>query len=385
MTTKLRAASFQDGAVTNAKIAADAITNAKIADDAITNAKIDSTVNLGRRNLLINGNFQCWQRNTNVTGLGTDSGYFTADRWRINLGGTSAGRFTMSRTAGDPDGFNYGLVINCTTADTSIAADEQLRLNYRIEGQDLQQLEKGTSTAKAVTISFYAKVDGSATNFVVELQDNNNTRTISKMFTFTNTWTRYYWTVPGDTTGALNQDNSMSMTLNFWLNAGANHTSGTLNTSWNARTNANVAAGIHSLFASTSNEFYLAGVQLEVGEKATPFEHRSFGEELVLCQRYYQVITDGNGSAFQASQAGMSLEFRQKMRANPALSLSGAVSITNGYAWDKTQSTVSIAIIASRVTTSGVQVALDYFSGLTQYQPIHIDSSGGNILVDAEL
>ena len=241
----------------------------------------------GRRNLIINGNFQCWQRNTNVTGLGTASGYFTADRWRINLGGASAGRFTMSRTAGDPDGFNYGLVINCTTADTSIAADEQLRLNYRIEGQDLQQLEKGTSTAKAVTISFYAKVDGSATNFVVELQDSNNTRTISKMFTFTNTWTRYYWTVPGDTTGALNQDTSMSMTLNFWLHAGSTHTSGTLNTSWNARTNANVAAGIHSLFASTSNEFYLAGVQLEVGSQATPFEHRSFGEELALCQRYY--------------------------------------------------------------------------------------------------
>ena len=292
---------FQGKAIQTAGLPVDAAITASAitASQTITstgNITTSGTVNTpsinggqigGRRNLIINGNFQCWQRNTNVTGLGTASGYFTADRWRINLGGTSAGRFTMSRTAGDPDGFNYGLVINCTTADTSIAADEQLRLNYRIEGQDLQQLEKGTSTAKAVTISFYAKVDGSATNFVVELQDSDNTRTISKMFTFTNTWTRYYWTVPGDTTGALDQDNNMSMTLNFWLNAGANHTSGTLNTSWNARTNANVAAGIHSLFASTSNEFYLAGVQLEVGSQATPFEHRSFGEELTLCQRYF--------------------------------------------------------------------------------------------------
>jgi hypothetical protein len=312
------------------------ILNASVTDSTLTTTKL-ATPNLGRRNLIINGNFQCWQRNTNVTGLGTASGYFTADRWRINLGGTSAGRFTMSRTAGDPDGFNYGLVINCTTADTSIAADEQLRLNYRIEGQDLQQLEKGTSTAKAVTISFYAKVDGSATNFVVELQDSDNTRTISKMFTFTNTWTRYYWTVPGDTTGALDQDNNMSMTLNFWLNAGSGHTSGTLNTSWNARTNANVAAGIHSLFASTSNEFYLAGVQLEVNSQATPFEHRSFGEELALCQRYYyrvQSSAEANiatGNAWDARSSDYSIRLPTTMRAAYTLGVSALTDILYKY------------------------------------------------------
>ncbi len=241
----------------------------------------------GRRNLMYNGNFQCWQRSTNVTGLGAASGYFTADRWRINLGDASAGRFTMTRTAGDPDGFNYGLVINCTTTDTSIAAGEQLRINQRFEGQDLQHLKKGTSGAETTTISFYAKIVGSATDFVVELQDNDNTRSISKIFTFTTDWVRYYWTIPGDTTGALDQDTAMSMTLNFWLHGGSTHTSGTLNTDWNSRTNANVAAGIDSIFASTSNEFYLAGVQWEVGSVATPFEHRSFGEELALCQRYY--------------------------------------------------------------------------------------------------
>ena len=242
----------------------------------------------GRRNLMYNGNFQCWQRSTNVTGLGAASGYFTADRWRINLGDASAGRFTMTRTAGDPDGFNYGLVINCTTADTSIAAGEQLRINQRFEGQDLQHLKKGTSGAETTTISFYAKIVGSATDFVVELQDNDNTRSISKIFTFTTDWVRYYWTIPGDTTGALDQDTAMSMTLNFWLHAGSTHTSGTLNTDWNSRTNANVAAGIDSIFASTSNEFYLAGVQWEVGSVATNFEHRSFGEEFDLCLRYYE-------------------------------------------------------------------------------------------------
>ena len=194
----------------------------------------------------------------------------------------------MNRTAGDPDGFNYGLVINCTTADTSVAADEILLLQQKIEGQDVQHLKKGTSDAESVTISFYAKIVGSATDFVVTLYDNDNNRFISKLFTFTTSWVRYYFTVPGDTTGTLDQDTSSSLEMWFWLHAGSNHTSGTLQTSWGSDTNANRAAGIDSIYSSTSNEFYLAGVQMEVGSQATPFEHRSFGEEKDLCYRYYE-------------------------------------------------------------------------------------------------
>ena len=250
--------------------------------EVITNGQVG-----GRRNLIINGNFQNWQRSTSETGLGASAGYFTADRWRISTA-NSAGRFTMNRTAGDPDGFNYGLVINCTTADTSVAADEILLLQQKIEGQDVQHLKKGTSDAESVTISFYAKIVGSATDFVVTLYDNDNNRFISKLFTFTTSWVRYYFTVPGDTTGTLDQDTSSSLEMWFWLHAGSNHTSGTLQTSWGSDTNANRAAGIDSIYSSTSNEFYLAGVQMEVGSQATPFEHRSFGEEKDLCYRYYE-------------------------------------------------------------------------------------------------
>jgi hypothetical protein len=202
----------------------------------------------------------------------------------------------MNRTAGDPDGFNYGLVINCTTADTSIAANEILLLQQKIEGQDVQHLKKGTSDAESVTISFYAKIVGSATDFVVTLYDNDNNRFISKLFTFTTSWVRYYFTVPGDTTGTLDQDNNSSLELWFWLHAGSNHTSGTLQTSWGSDTNANRAVGIDSIYSSTDNEFYLAGVQMELGSQATPFEHRSLGEELALCQRYYNVLERANGN-----------------------------------------------------------------------------------------
>ena len=324
----------------------------------------------GRRNMIYNGNFQCWQRSTSETGLGTASGYFTADRWRINLGGTSAGRFTMNRTAGDPDGFNYGLVINCTTADTSIAADEQLRINQRFEGQDLQHLKKGTSSAEPTTISFYAKIVGSATDFVVELQDNDNTRSISKIFTFTTDWVRYYWTIPGDTTGALDQDTAMSMTLNFWLHAGSTHTSGTLNTNWNSRTNANVAAGIDSIFASTSNEFYLAGVQWELGSQATNFEHRSFGEELALCQRYYFQKIKGNDEPVgvcvykNSTQLRVNVEFPTEMRSDPTVTTSNSTdhfqaegTATDNFDgnWTSVQTSTTSGMVYSNTNVSSTQ------------------------------
>ena len=295
------------------------ILNASVTDSTLTTTKL-ATPNLGRRNLIINGNFQNWQRSTSETGLGASAGYFTADRWRISTG-NSAGRFTMNRTAGDPDGFNYGLVINCTTADTSIAANETMLIQQKIEGQNLQHLKKGTSDAESVTISFYAKIVGNATDFVVTLYDNDNNRFISKLFTFTTSWVRYYFTVPGDTTGTLDQDTNSSLELWFWLHAGSNHTSGTLQTSWGSDTNANRAVGIDSIYSSTDNEFYLAGVQMEVGSQATPFEHRSYAEELDLCYRYYYKQTGNSNSGvchnWTTSQAHGYIRLPKPMRANP--------------------------------------------------------------------
>jgi len=250
--------------------------------EVLTNSQLS-----GRRNLFYNGNFQCWQRSTSETGLGASSGYFTADRWKADIGATSAGRFTMNRTTSTPDGFNYGLVINCTTTDTSIAAGEFLLVQQRFEGQDLQHLKKGSSSAETAILSFYAKIVGSATDIVVEVFDNDNARHICKKFTLTTDWVRYYFTIPGDTTGSLDQDNAQSMTVSFCLHSGSTYTGGTLATDWAANDNSNRFVGVDSIFSSTSNEFHLAGVQWEVGSQATPFEHRSFGEELALCQRYF--------------------------------------------------------------------------------------------------
>jgi len=285
--------------------------------EVLTNSQIG-----GRRNIVINGGMQISQRSTSETGKGDADGYFTLDRYKINVGATSAGRFTMSQSTDTPNGFGNSLKIDCTTADTSIAAGERLTIDHRIEGQNLQQVKKGTSDAEKMTISFYAKVVGSATDFVVDLMDNDNTRQVSNLFTFTTSWVRYYWTIPADTTGAFDNDNANSLNIQFWLHGGSNFTSGTLNTSWASSTDANRAVGIDSIFSSTDNEIYLTGIQLEVGSQATPFEHRSFGEELALCQRYYQWIPK---YAFMvAVEAGTTtmrggVGLPTNMRANPTI------------------------------------------------------------------
>ena len=240
----------------------------------------------GRKNIVTNGAMQVAQRGTSSTGLGATAGYYTCDRWKFTQ--LSAGRFTMTQTADGPSGFANCLKLDCTTADTSIASGENLALQHKFEGQDLQQIKKGTSDAESVTVSFYVKANAAFT-FGVELYDNDNTRQITKLYNTTTGWVRHELTFPADTTGAFDDDNALSLDLNFWLHAGSDWAGGTLNTSaWASSTNANRAAGIGSFFSSTDNEFFLTGVQMEIGSQATNFEHRSFGEELALCLRYYQ-------------------------------------------------------------------------------------------------
>jgi len=240
----------------------------------------------GRRNIFINGAMQVAQRGTSATDLGSTSGFYTVDRWETAMTG-NAGRFTMSQVDSGLNGFGNAIKLDCTTADTNLGTTEFLLIQQKIEGQNVQQLKKGTSDAERVTVSFYAKVVGSATKIVLELNDGDNDRIVSKLFTLTTNWARYSYTFPADTTGALNDDNATSLTAKMWLHAGSSYTSGTLGETWASRSNANRAVGIDSFFSSTDNEFFLTGIQLEIGSVATPFEHRSFGEELALCRRYY--------------------------------------------------------------------------------------------------
>ena len=246
----------------------------------------------GRRNIIINGAMNVAQRGTSVANVGsTGSGFHTVDRFKHFSGG-SAGRLTMSQsTVSDLPGFANALKLDCTTADTSIAEGEYFILSHPLEGQDLQQFKKGTSSAEKFTLSFYVKGNASAT-YSVELNDNNNSRRIGQTFSVTTSWNRVTLTFDGDTSGVLPDTNVVSLYINFWLHAGSTFTGGTHGTSWASTVDNQRAGNSTSIFDSTDRTLEITGLQLEVGSQATPFEYRSFGEELALCQRYYEKSYD---------------------------------------------------------------------------------------------
>jgi len=277
-------------------MAIDKITTPAIADDAVTNAKV-SYNNNQFRNIIINGDMSQSQRSTSVSSL-TSGGYKTVDRF--NFGISSAGTWTISQSTDVPtgQGFAKSTKLDCTTANGSLGASAELSFFQKIEGQNLQYLKKGTSNAESVTLSFWVRSNKTGT-YTAEIFDNDNSRQISKTYTISSadTWEKKTVTFAGDTTGALDNDNNVSFWIFFWLGAGSNLTSGTLSTTWTSNTNANrVSSSQVNLADSTSNEWYITGVQLEAGTSASDFEFLPVDVNLNRCKRYFQLVMRGTGS-----------------------------------------------------------------------------------------
>jgi len=250
---------------------------------------ISDTVNLGRRNLIINGAMQVAQRGTSVTGITSTPNYCTADRFLLS---SVIGTLTAEQSTDAPDGFGYSFKISCTTAEStgSLNSGDYIQLQQRIEGQNLQHLAMGTSNAKPMTLSFWVKSNITGTGSVELQQKDNSDRQVTPSYTINSadTWEYKTISIPADTSGLINNDNGMGMWLLFWLQSGSAFTGGTNRTSWTAESNPDRNASNLEFATTTSDYFAITGVQLEVGNTATPFEHRSYGEELTLCQRYYQ-------------------------------------------------------------------------------------------------
>jgi hypothetical protein len=174
-------------------------------------------------------------------------------------------------------------------------------MRYNFEGQNLQLFKKGTANAEKYTVSFWVKATKTGTN-ICEFYDNTNTRHCSIAYTVssTNTWEKKVVNFPADTTGAIVATNALGMELRFWLLAGSNYSSGTLATTWAAVAAANSAVGQVNNADSTSNNWEIAGIQLEVGEYTSstipPFQHESYGDNLQRCQRYFNRVTAGQTS-----------------------------------------------------------------------------------------
>ena len=286
---------------------------------------------LSSRNKVINGAMMVHQRgDASATG---SAAYLACDRFKTNNG--CGAQVAVTKSSDSPDEFGNSTKWDCTTADSSIAASDFFLIQHRMEGQNLQDFAIGTSSAKLFALSFYIKATKTGV-YTVELEDVDNSRHCSKTITVSDTnWNRYKIIYPADTTGAFANDNAFSLSINFWLVAGSNYNSGTLQSSaWGTGTTTRASSSNVNAMDSTSNDFFLTGVQLEVGGTVTDFEHRSFGDELARCQRYfYKVIGDSGdhtgimGYFTQAAESRLGIHTPVPMRTGPTYAGNGNAQV----------------------------------------------------------
>ena len=353
---------------TDAEVAATYLTQASASTTYLTQENNRTAF----KNLIINGDMQVAQRSSSVASI-TTGGYYTADRW--NFGPSSMGTWTMSVENDAPtgSGFRKSAKVLCTTADASPASADEVVFIHKIEGQNLQQIAKGTSSAKQLTLSFWVKSNVTGT-YVVSFYDNDNNRLVNPQYTISTsgTWEKKTLTVNADTTGAFDNDNASSLELYFTLGAGSSKTSGTSSSSWGSYSTANFAAGQTNLAASTNNYWQITGVQLEVGSVATEFEFLPAQVELALCERYYQVLDipveslgaqySSGGTAFYSNP----LVFPTTMRTTPS-----SITYTNisfGNAW---------VIVGANSFSANSAAGQTFFATPTAVKIQHTRQSGG--------
>jgi hypothetical protein len=303
-----------------------------ISDSTATNGLSWQTQNTGVRNLFYNGAMQVAQRSSSVAGI-TGTGYQTADRYNHVIGTLGTWTSSVENDAPTGSGLRKSLKLLCTTADASPAAGDLIAIQQALEGQDVQAIRKGTSSAQQLTLSFWVKSNVTGT-YVVELYDNNNNRQTSKTYTVSasGTWEFKTITFAADTTGAFNNDNNASLTTTFWLGVGTNFSSGTLQTTWASNTNANRAVGQTNLGSAINNYWQITGVQLNVGAVAAPFEFKSYEQELAECQRYYEVAYGSfRGQTSGGGYIGTHIAYRVSKRINvtPTYGASGGTNSGN--------------------------------------------------------
>jgi hypothetical protein len=280
------------------------------------------------RNLIINGAMNVSQRGTSFANVSNDT--YTLDRFNRRV--SNDGAVTITQDSSAPSGFANSLKVDVTTADTSIGSSQFEAIEHIIEAQNLQTLAFGTSDAKNFTVSFYVKSNKTGTYALNVIQEDNSSKQATLNYTINsaNTWERKSLTFTGDTSGVINDDNGNGFKLLIWLVAGSDFTSGSTTATFQSYSNAQAAAqhGVN-LLDSTSNEWFITGLQLEVGQNATTFEHEPVERTLTKCKRYffakntsYEPI--GAGVWYGAGQILGDYTFEVEMRAAPTMSVSSA-------------------------------------------------------------
>ena len=355
----------------------DAIT---LASDGTCTANI--TNNLSNRNVIINGSALVNQRG-NATSISTTQ-YIGPDRWKFATG--NIGTWSISQeTSVVPDGFKSAYKLDCTTAKASPDVGNFLILRYSVEAQDLQRFAFGTSSAKYMTLSFYVRSTKTG-SFLCNLMNlDNSNKEVNNLVTINSadTWERKTINVVGDTSGGFNLDNGEGLRIEFFLNSGTDYSSGSRNSTWTVRSNPNRNAGnTLALGAATSDVFYITGVQLEVGSVATDFEHRSFGQELALCQRYFQLHNNimargyvpDNGSRVYS----LGFNFPVQMRSTPSLSITQTGSTSHQAIVDGSAGANITSILSSSFSKFCAEYSVNLDADLTNFRVACAEGAGSS-------
>ena len=254
--------------------------------------------------IIINGNMNVWQRGTSAITM--SDGYYNVDRFRgENNVASSAATWTQSTSVPDDTGLPFSLKVDCTTADTSIASGEQCGIQHTIEAQNIAGLVKyGTSDAEKITIAFWCKSNQTGQHSVSLRKLDNTNYCQPKTYTISSadTWEKKVLTFSAltSTGGAINQDNGDGLQIHWKLSAGSSY-QGTADTWTQTNQGATAVSGDVNFLSSTSNDFYLTGIQLEVGEYSAtnipPYQHETYGDNLLRCQRYYHQVCKNQGVA----------------------------------------------------------------------------------------
>ena len=341
---------------------------------------------IGRKNLIINGGMLVSQRGTSFASPSSTD--YTLDRWQ-NTYNQDTGATTISQSSTSPDLFGSSLKVDCTTAEATVDAGNYWLLRQSFEGQDLQNLGYGTSSAKALTISFWVYSTKTGT-FAVSLYNDDAAKSYVADVTVNSasTWEKKTVTIAGDTASGFNNDNGRSLILNIGLNAGS--TFQTTAGSWTSGAYFGTSS-TDNFLDNTSNDFYITGVQMEVGSVATDFEVRPIGEEFSLCQRYYlkwsydefdAIQTVGMGCYNTSTGILVIIDHPVKMRANPTLSYSN-LSHLDIEPFDVPPSSVTLSFSGYMQTNTTVVDTSSRTVGFVGH--LTIDTATGYVDLDAEL
>ena len=313
-------------------ISVNTITDASGGSTTSINGYTPSASNMTGRNRIINGDMRIDQRNTGAsTSVSAGATFYGVDRFAGFFGASATGCTTQQASTA-PAGFINSFKFAVGTGASS-SSGQTAWIGQRIEGLNVADLGWGTANAKTVTLSFYVYASATGT-YCVFLTNSAGDRSYVATYTISsaNTWEQKTITIAGDTSGTWLTTNGIGVSVRWDLGSGSSYNTATTS-AWQAGDYRNTSSQVN-VIGTSSATFYITGVQLEEGSVATPFEHRQYGQELALCQRYYYVLSAASNqntffsstSGYTSTQALCVIPFSNTMRTNPSLVTSGTAS-----------------------------------------------------------